>query len=495
MQIAGRFKILELIKFDLGNPCKIFPLIVFSLFAKGNLFSQHLLVAPYLQPGNASTLSNEQKVLIWQTDSIPGNFIVNFSLQKFNSADKVLDATITNVELKLKGKTTRLYRAVLKDLHFDTLYHYEVRLNNNKSIASDSFRTRTKKPFTRFAVMGDFGAGTTQQAAIAYRIAQQRPQFVLTTGDNVYHSGLEEEYRKNLFPYYLASGTEPAKGAQLMSTIPFYMVIGNHDVRSDSLNQEPGSFAYFYYSDLPLNAPLMKHSPVIRGSRKLVKAFKKNTSPRFPSMSNFSFDNGNVHITCLDTNENVNPLDPILTSWITQDIEQSKAEWKIVAFHRPGFNSSIAHYEDQLMRLLAPLFEKLKVNLVLAGHVHNYQRSVPLLFEPQKNKSGSHYIVSSEGKVNGTFILDKKFDGSTDTTPEGIIYIVTGAGGAGLYDPGLNQKPELWQHSPKDNWAPFTEKFISNRNSFTLIETRDKELMLQQIDLAGRVIDQIKITQ
>lgn len=464
------------------------------LLARLAVSAQEILVGPYLQPGNAPTLEKEQKVLIWQTDSIGGNFNVNFGVLKSPAAGQVFRATVSSVELKLKGKPTRLYRALMKDLLFDTTYHYEVRVND-KRVALDSFRTRTKKPFTRFAVMGDFGAGTTQQAAIAYRMAQRKPQFVLTTGDNAYDNGLEEDYRKNVFPYYLTQGSQPAKGAALMNTIPFYMTLGNHDVRIDNLDKEPGSLAYFYYSDLPLNAPLTERPVPLHGSGNLVKAFKKNTKPRYPRMANFSFDYGNVHITCLDANDYVNPLDPLLVDWLTKDIGRSTADWKIVAFHHPGFNSSKAHYDEQIMRLLSPLFEKLKVNLVLAGHVHNYQRSIPLLFAPQKNETGDQYVVTPEGKVNGTFKFDKKFDGSADTTPEGIIYIVTGAGGDGLYDTGLSQKPELWKHEPKENWEPFTEKFISDRNSFTLIETRGKELTLQQIDLTGKVIDQIKITR
>jgi hypothetical protein len=212
-------------------------------------------------------------------------------------------------------------------------------------------------------------------------------------------------------------------------------------------------------------------------------------------MANFSFDYGNVHITCLDANDYTNPLDPILIDWLSRDIGQSKADWKIVAFHQPGFSSSKAHYDEQIMRLLSPLFEKLKVSLVLSGHVHNYQRSLPLLFSPQKNETGDRYVISPEGKVNGTFTLDKKFDGTTDTTPEGIIYIVTGAGGDALYDISLSGKPELWKHEPKENWEPFTQKFISNKYSFTLIETKGKKLNLQQIDQTGKVIDQIVITR
>jgi acid phosphatase type 7 len=281
----------------------------------------------------------------------------------------------------------------------------------------------------------------------------------------------------------------------LMNTIPFYMVLGNHDVRSDSLDKAPGSFAYFYYSDLPLNGPRTERTPVLNGSADRLKAFRKNTKPRFPDMANFSFDYGNVHITCLDANDYVNPLDPNLVAWLKRDITKSKADWKIVAFHHPGFNSSIAHYEYQLMRLLSPLFENLKVNLVLTGHVHNYQRSVPLLFTPKVDETGTHYVISPEGKVDGTFTLDTTFDGINDTTPKGIIYIVTGAGGGGLYDRNLNNNPELWKHEPQENWAPFTQKLVADRHSFTLIETRGRVLTLQQIDLTGKVIDQIRITR
>src|SRR5688572_21674728 len=340
-------------------------LIYYLLFAAQILQAQEVLVKPYLQPGNVSTLAKEEKVLIWQTDSVPANYTVQASLHNFTTTGKILKAKASNVELKLKGKTTLLYRAALKGLVFDTVYYYKVMMNE-KTIAHDTFRTRTKKSFTRFVALGDFGAGTAQQAAIASLIAQQKPQFIVTTGDNVYPNGLEEEYRKNLFPYYLTPG--PNGGAALMSKIPFYMVLGNHDVRADSLDKNPGTFAYFYYSDLPLNGPLTERVITIKGSEELVKAFKKNTKPRFPAISNYSFDYGNVHMVCLDANDYINPLDPQLVLWLREDLGKSAADWKIVTFHQPGFNSSVAHYEYQLMRLLSPLFEQLGVNLVVSGH-------------------------------------------------------------------------------------------------------------------------------
>ena len=46
------------------------------------IHGQQILVPPYIQPGNTSTLSKEQKILVWQTDSIPGNYKVEISLAK-----------------------------------------------------------------------------------------------------------------------------------------------------------------------------------------------------------------------------------------------------------------------------------------------------------------------------------------------------------------------------------------------------------------------------
>src|SRR6188768_2270456 len=199
------------------------------------IFAQEILVRPYLQPGNASSFDNEQKVLIWQTDSIPGNFVVTYKIKaEPGNSNKTINAKVSNLKLSLLNKTTFLYRSSLTDLIFDTAYQYEVTLNG-KSIAGGLFETRTKKPHTRFAVVGDFGAGSPQQAAIANQIATRLPQFLLTTGDNVYMDGLEREYRSNLFPYYLDPENKGVKSNPLMNTIPFYMVLGNHDVRSDSL--------------------------------------------------------------------------------------------------------------------------------------------------------------------------------------------------------------------------------------------------------------------
>jgi len=474
---------------------KQFSISAFLFIATSAGYSQQILVPPYIQPGNAPKLAKEKKIILWQTDSVAAVFTVEYVKgSSFLGTDKIVKAKISFAKLRLKGKTTFLYRADLSRLEFDEIYSYRVSLPG-KIITETSFTTRTKKQQTRFVAFGDCGAGTPQQAKIAYQVYAQKPQFVLVTGDIAYSNGLESDYRKNFFPYYTASTADTLTGAPLMNSIPFYVMLGNHDVHGANLDKFPDGLAYFYYNDLPLNAPSTELTLKAEGSAETIKTFKKNTEPRFPRMVNFSFDYGNVHITCLDANYYTNPLDPDLLVWLANDIKSSQADWKIVSFHHPGFNSSKAHYDDQQMRLLAPMLEKLEVDIVLNGHVHNYQRSVPLTFSPMVNESGTEYIITPEGRVDGTFVLDNNFDGVTNTKPKGIIYIVTGAGGGQLYDARLSNNPDLWKHDLPKNWVPFTVKLISDIHTFTLVETDGKKLTLKQMDANGNVVDAITISK
>jgi len=470
---------------------KLFTLCLVGFFFVG--YGQEILIPPYLQPGNFSALRNEGKVLIWQTDSIQGTYQVECK-QTSTQSSKVILAKAKSVQLKLFNKTTFLYRANLSGLEFDASYSYKVSLNG-KQIASGSFDTRTKNDKTRFAVFGDCGVGSPEQAKVAFQVSQQKPQFALLTGDLVYTNGRELEYRKRFFPYYLAAEALPEKGAPLMNSIPFYMLVGNHDVYSFDLDKYPDGLAYFYYTDLPLNAPIPTVTVEAVGKKTVVQTFKKNTAPRFPRTTNYSFDYGNVHIACLDANSYINPVDHGLVEWLMNDMKNSKAEWKILAYHQPAFNSSLRHYDYQIMRVLAPICEKLGIDLVLTGHVHSYQRTVPLRFAPEQGPIENRYNIAENGSVNGKFKLDTLFDGKSKTRPDGIIYVTTGAGGAALYDREISEKPELWKKGPPENWAPYTTKLVSDRHSFTMIETDGGVLTLKQIDADGNIFDEIKITK
>ena len=464
-----------------------FPLLILSVLFYGKSLSQQIQVTPYIQPGNAPTLSREEKVIIWQTDSIPATFTVEYSTnRRYN-----MTATVNATTLDLGNAHPIIYRAVLPDLTFNKKYHYRVSMNG-KTIAEASFNTRSTKPSSRFVVFGDCGTGSAAQAKVAYQTALAKPEFVLIAGDNVYQRGRVSEYLKYYFPYYNGTETSPEKGAPLMRTVPFYVAVGNHDVAASNLGTYPDGLAYFYYFDHPLNAPAFKRTVTARGTPAQLAAFKTAAGPRYPNMANYSFDHGNVHIVCIDANVYVHPFEQDFLDWLKNDLERSKAQWKIVNYHHPGFNSSNAHYSQQWMRVLSPVFERAGVDLVLNGHVHNYQRSHPLQFAPKLDAAGKP-VIDSTGKVDGTFTLNTTFDGKENKKPNGVIYIVTGAAGAGLYDTAFSNKPSKWVHLPESNWVPFTAKFISHVHSFSIIETKENKLTFKQLDADGNLLDEMRI--
>jgi acid phosphatase type 7 len=131
------------------------------------------------------------------------------------------------------------------------------------------------------------------------------------------------------------------------------------------------------------------------------------------------------------------------------------------------------------MRRMAEVFEAGGVDVVFNGHVHNYQRSYPLRFVPAKDGEGE--------RVAGQWTLDKSFDGRANTRPRGVIYLVTGAGGAGLYNPEQTDDPASWQE--------FTYKFLAKVHSLTVADVNGSTLTVRQVSAGGEEIDRFIVTK
>jgi hypothetical protein len=203
-------------------------------------------------------------------------------------------------------------------------------------------------------------------------------------------------------------------------------------------------------------------------------------------MANFSLDYGNSHWTILDSNPYVDWTNPALRGWVERDLAgAANHTWRFVAFHHPGFNSSRSHFNDQQMRLLSEVFEAGRVDVVFSGHVHNYQRSFPLQFMPDKSADGKP--GRDVNKVPGRWKIDKVFDGQTRTRPHGVIYLVTGAGGANLYNPE--------QQDDRASWQAFTDKFVSKVHSLTVADVDRNTLTIRQVAADGAELDRFTITK
>ena len=159
----------------------------------------------------------------------------------------------------------------------------------------------------------------------------------------------------------------------------------------------------------------------------------KNTS----TGAYYSVSYSNAHFVVLNTNESSSDYDEFSNAqvdWLKADIGAAKsagAKWIIVVMHI-GPYSTAEHSADSNVKAtrkkIAPLFNKLGVDLVLQGHDHVYERSKPIA-----NGVAAEESITSEA-FNGmavNYIAD----------PKGTIYLTPGTAGTKHYyqNAGLSQ--------------------------------------------------------
>jgi predicted phosphodiesterase len=194
----------------------------------------------------------------------------------------------------------------------------------------------------RFAAFGDMGNGTTQQYQVAEKMNSFHEKFpfdfIVMLGDNIYGGNSSVDFsRKFEMPYK----------SLLDQGVKFYASLGNHD-----------------------NAAV----------EKAYKPFNMN------GQQYYTFKKSNVQFFALDSNY----MDPKEVAWLTKELQNSGADWKICYFHHPLYSSAAFHGSSlELREILEPLFMQNGVQVVLAGHDHVYER-----VKPQK---GIYYFVAGSG--------------------------------------------------------------------------------------------------
>ncbi|HEY2154147.1 MAG TPA: metallophosphoesterase [Isosphaeraceae bacterium] len=452
------------------------------------------LAKPYLQLGGSQAPG--KLLVLWHATDSDAPWAVDVRTPADRAWKTVKDPKFSRVAVA-GIEPHRVYRATVKVDEPGGVFTYRVRKGEAVLFEAEAHAPKSADQTHRFAVFGDCGADTPEQRLIAYRAFLSRPDFVMITGDIVYGKGLISEYRDKFWPVYNADDASPSTGVPLLRSTLFLAAPGNHDIASRDLGKTPDGLAYYYYWYQPHNGPIGKEggptvAPLV-GPEANRRAFLEAAGNSFPRMANFSFDYGNAHWTVLDANATVDWTDRELRDWVARDLEAAKdATWRFVSFHQPGFSSSKKHFDEQYMRILAPIFEVGKVDLVFSGHVHNYQRTYPLRFAPAA-ENGASAALGADGKpakvrhVDGKLALDRRFDGRADTTPEGVIYVVSGAGGQNLYNPEQQDDPASWQE--------FTYKHISKVHSLTVVDVDGKILTVRQVTPGGEEVDRFIVTR
>lgn len=111
----------------------------------------------------------------------------------------------------------------------------------------------------------------------------------------------------------------------------------------------------------------------------------------------YAYDVGALHIVVLSSEHDLHPGSPQM-DWLTADLLQLKRAfrsapadqqqrqlrpWIVLCIHRPLYASLAWAADDRvsayLRRHLEPALARFRVDLVIAGHYHSYERSCPVL--------------------------------------------------------------------------------------------------------------------
>jgi len=363
-----------------------------------------LIRGPYMN------LATQTGIIIhWRTD-IPTNSKVNYGTAAGNLTDSVIDSLLTTEHVvQLTGLTE------------NTQYFYSVG-SSQQTLQGDSanyFKTLPpvgSKQKIRILVMGDMGTNSSnQQKVLAAYLAYNANRFTdmwLMLGDNAYNAGLDSEFQNNFFNIYQSSLTKN----HVMWPAP-----GNHDYANRKVRQADHLIAYYDIFSLPAHGE--------------AGGVPSNTE------AYYSFNYANVHFISLDSygweagSTRIYDTTGTQATWLKQDLAANTQPWTVVYFHHPPYSKGVdSDLDSQLIKIrmrVVPILERYKVDLVLCGHSHLYERSFSI---------NGHYGLENTFDTSAMALSTSSaaYDGTPNSCPyiknsnaarNGIVYAVVGSSG------------------------------------------------------------------
>ncbi|MGF1510392.1 MAG: metallophosphoesterase family protein [Myxococcota bacterium] len=239
---------------------------------------------------------------------------------------------------------------------------------------SEPARFRVGRPMNerfKFAAIGDTRTGHRVHRALMESLALREIDFVINSGDLVESGGYKEEW--DLF-FQIEH--------PVVSKAPLFAAVGNHDNSPRQLFRR-----WFRLEDWA------------NGHRYFVQ------------------DWGSVRVVCLDSeiemragSEQYAFLERALAEGAKKD------QLMVVSLHYPPYSSGAHGPNPHLQRVLGVLGERYGVEVVLSGHDHNYERTIPI--------KGVTYIVAASGGAPIRRLTPSWWSEMVRTEPHYIVFDV-----------------------------------------------------------------------
>ena len=257
---------------------------------------------------------------------------------------------------------------------------------------------------TRFWIIGDSGTANSGASSVrdafATYSASRPADLWLMLGDNAYDSGTDAQYQAAVFNMY---------PALLRSTV-LWPTRGNHDVLYSGANND-----YYDIFSLPTAG---QAGGLASGSE-----------------AYYSFDYGDIHLVCLDSEGSSRTVGGPMAVWLRADLAATTRRWVMAFWHHPPYSKG-SHDSDSEGRLvdmrqnMVPILDSAGVDVVFTGHSHGYERSFLLNghYGLSTTLTPAMIVNGGDGRWNGNGAYLKPTFGKAPR--EGTVHVVAGNGGS-----------------------------------------------------------------
>ena len=298
---------------------------------------------------------------------------------------ELLTEKVTGIEFGYQGTGMTVYRmhqAHMCDLQPGTTYSYQVgSTNGGKEYLSPVYTFHTAPDVTAapdadsiIGVLGDSRDSAQIFGQLAGELVTRQADLMIFSGDAVL-VGLDQSG----WDAWFDAAAEP------LATTPIILANGNHE--ANAIN---------FYSQFAMPG----------------------------DQENFGFDWGHAHFTIANDTPDTDAAALTTTTLdaIKADFAASaNARWKLLVHHQPMYSAGSPHMSNTTLRTAwAPVVDQYGLDLVLAGHEHQYEISYPL-------------------KANTV----------QASNAAGTVYVVSGGAGASLYPIGM----DFWTQYSEETYA------------------------------------------